>query len=683
MKLSPFQNSNTPTARRLLLAGCGALLGAVLFFLCYGFAGLDVTNDAWILCASTDHDVMQHYAGWLFYRDAPLTFPPGSAVSMQYPSGVGGTLSYTDSVPLAGIFFRLLSSVLPATFQYFGVWVLLCYALTGAGAALLLSLFLQNTAAGNACVLLGAVLFVLSPIMADRAFRHTALTSQFFIVFSLYFYFLDAKQGHRWRLGWPVLAVLAMTVHPYFLPMIFAVLFADLASLCLAKPTRGWRTCAYSAGYLVLCAALALGVGALIGAFSAPAAADNSYGFWAMNGNALWNPTSVGCVWSPVLQNPGMTNGNIDGFNYLGLGVLLSGAAALVWTALGCLRNPDTRKVLAASCKRHWVLAAVCGALTAFSLSHVVTLNAGVLFTLPLPAFLVRLCSVFRASGRMFWVVNYLLLLCVVFFWARRSGFILKKLGPAAGAVCLAAVLCVQAVDLAPGFADKRAIVQNETPADDAPVQSAVWDALAGQYAHIFSLDNPLRNPYHLALWAAKNGMTTNDPFPARYDAAAHSADISAATERLRAGEYDADTLYFTCDIGRFQIIAEALAAADADVTCAQLDELWYAVIPNKPGVSLPAESDDFVLYPHFPLMLANYTDTLWTYGVLDSDPRTVLLYDSAVTAAVLDGADSLVCEGKAYRVLEVDNQDAGWLMVTLEIADASMLHGKELTRGE
>ena len=706
--------SKAETRRRTALALGGALIGAALFLLLYGTASIRVTNDAWITSGMTDHDIMQHYAGWLFYRDAPLRFPLGSAVAMQYPSGVGGTLTFTDSVPLAGIFFRFFAGILPQTFQYFGLWSLGSYMAMGAAAALLLALFLKR----NACVLLGASVFVLSPAMADRVFRHTGLISHFLIVSALYLYFKNKKEGHRYRAGWVVLAVLAMTIHPYFLPMVFALLFADLLEHCVQEKQA--RTWGQSVLFLLGCIAAALAAGVCIGAFTAPSSADNTYGFWTMNLNALFNPRSVGAVWSRVLPVCSLTNGNIDGFNYLGLGVLLFGAVGLL---LWCCTAAKAQ--LKPLLRRHFGLIFVCACLSVFAVSHVVTVFGRTLFTLPLPEKLVQLCSIFRASGRMFWVVNYLLVLCVVVFWGRRSAALSAAVqgratagtapacagmqagngahgasaavpeehatapraaaarflrGSLVGTLCLAALLAVQLWDLSPGFAAKRTIAQAVEPLAETPAHGAVWDALAGQYAHVFSFDNPLQLPYDLALWAAKSGMTTNDVFTARRDSVAHGAEVQAELERLKAAEYDVDTLYFTCSYERFQALAEALRAADADVTCAKLDDLWYVIIPNKPGVTLPPESDGFVLYPHFPLYMADYTDALWTSGVLNSDPRILLLYDDAVTRAVLDNATALVAEGKPYAILKADNSDAGWIMLTLDIKDASVLAGMVLT---
>ena len=157
--------------RKLFALGC--LLGAAVFFLLYGFAPLDVTNDAWLRGGYIEADILQHYAGWLFYRQSELSVPFCFSELINWPFGL--SVAFTDSVPLFAALFRLLEPLLPATFQYFGLFTLLCFVLQGGFACLLVGLFTRRLPA----VLLGAVPFVFSPILLERAFRHTALAAQF------------------------------------------------------------------------------------------------------------------------------------------------------------------------------------------------------------------------------------------------------------------------------------------------------------------------------------------------------------------------------------------------------------------------------------------------------------------------------------------------------------------------
>ena len=103
-----------------------AILGAVCFLIIYGVHPLDVTDDRWILNSYVEQDVIQHYSGWMAFRKSDWTYPIGNFDAMS-----GGILTYTDSIPWASILFKLFRTVLPATFQFFGLYIFLAFILQG------------------------------------------------------------------------------------------------------------------------------------------------------------------------------------------------------------------------------------------------------------------------------------------------------------------------------------------------------------------------------------------------------------------------------------------------------------------------------------------------------------------------------------------------------------------------
>lgn len=644
-------------SRKIFLVAAGALLGAAVFLLVNTGASLNVMNDAWIRSGYVEKDIIQHYTGWLFYRQSPLSFPLGMSSAINYPQGAAVT--YTDSVPLFAILFRLLSPILPATFQYFGLYTLCCYMLQGAAAALLLTVFCDRVLP----VLLGSCLFLFSPIMIERAFRHTALASHFLILFALYLYFCNRQKGWRYRPGYLVLAGLATAIHPYFLPMIFAVLFADLLEHAVRtkKPLKP---------LLFLLAAFAVvgAVGFSIGAFSTPSSGGSTgYGYFCMNLNSLFNPLSCsGIVWSRVLPTLPQGLGSYDGFNYLGLGVLAAfPIAVLMW-----LLQKGRRQRLLSFLKNYWGLLFASACLTAFAVSNTVLANTRVLFTLPVPSFLLKLGSIFRSSGRMFYPVYYLILLFTVVFFARRWG---AKIGSA----LLVVILAVQIWDISPALKEKRAYFTSPSPSFENPMKSEFWDAIDGRYAHMFSLDDTLVQALYPALYAADTGMTTNDGFTARFDIDYHHTVVDQELEQLLRGETASDTLYITSNRPLFFQLAEALKDT---AVCAQVDHIWYVFAPMGDASALPAPSEDLLLYPHFPLRLEDLTDGAWTQGVLNENKSICTVLDNPFTQRFFDNAEYVVCEGISYKILKKDYKDAGWLMLTLDLEDAGILVGKDLT---
>ena len=158
--------------RTAVLFALGAVLSVLVFFAVYGRAPLDVANDAFCRGGYIEKDIQQHYAGWLFYRENALGFPFCVTNAVNAPAGV--SVAYTDSIPLLAALLRPVSNAVGGTFQYFGWFTLICFALQGGFGALLCGLFCESVPACAA----GSLLFSTSPILIERAFRHTSLGAQ-------------------------------------------------------------------------------------------------------------------------------------------------------------------------------------------------------------------------------------------------------------------------------------------------------------------------------------------------------------------------------------------------------------------------------------------------------------------------------------------------------------------------
>ena len=293
---------NQNTKRRWLAALLGAAAGMVVFFLLYGTSTLHPTYDAWILNGYDEWDIQQHYAGWVLFRNSHWAFPLGLADTIAAPDGT--VISFTDSIPWVSIFFKALRGVLPSTFQWFGWYTLFCFAMQGAAGALLCARGQAKTGAGALVFsTLGGLLFVMLPTLWERAFRHTALASQWLFLLALYA-FLEYRQNlhsgtAKFPWAMPVLAFLAVGIHPYFLPLV--MMCALLAAVELGRQKKAWGRAA-----LQFAASLAAAVvgGVLCGAIGSGTGASRSgYGDYSMNLNALINPTSRGgYTWSRLYQ---------------------------------------------------------------------------------------------------------------------------------------------------------------------------------------------------------------------------------------------------------------------------------------------------------------------------------------------------------------------------------------------
>ena len=129
------------------------LLGLAAFLTVFGAEPLRVTGTAWLY--NTDRsDITQHYTGWMFFRNSEWSLPLGTATDLGTPDGV--SISYTDSIPIVSIFFKLLSPLLPERFQFFGIYAAFCFAMQGAFAAILLSISLRIKSSRTSAVCFSA-----------------------------------------------------------------------------------------------------------------------------------------------------------------------------------------------------------------------------------------------------------------------------------------------------------------------------------------------------------------------------------------------------------------------------------------------------------------------------------------------------------------------------------------------
>lgn len=469
---------------------CAAGIGFLIFLIIYGWTSLDVQNDAWIMAGYDEVDIKQHYAGWLAFRKSEWAFPLAMAKDMAV--GTGTIISFTDSIPWLAIFFKLFHKILPETFQYFGIYTGLCYILQAIAG--------YNILYGRTkrCFYsyMGTILFCLAPILMERAFRHTALGSQWLILFSINLYLKHCRQGvSKTYIWYLLLEVLAIGIHPYFLPMV-----ASFSLLCVVEDFRhrNWWSGLIFVGQLIFTYL----TGCLLGVLGQGInPSRKGFGYYSMNLNALYNPTSCGgYCWSSILKVHGQTLGNYDGFNYFGFGMVL-----LLILLLAFMLVTNKYRAFFKSLKCNWPVCIMVIFLTLFAVSNVITYNGRELFTIPLPQWLLKLCGIFRASSRLFYPVYYLSYLFLLFrWWDMKTEYKQWHIY-----IVLLLCICVQVFDLHNTIEQKhQQMIENR---DYISILNET--ALSEQIQHCETLfleedinDYENRN---LAVWAFKNNLNT------------------------------------------------------------------------------------------------------------------------------------------------------------------------------
>ena len=513
-------------SKRWQVFALGALIGLIVFGFLYGFEVVNPTYTDWIWHSET-HDTAQHQLGWEFYR---AESSGGMIKRLAPPTGL--SMIFMDVIPLVALMVKPLTGVLPANFQYFGLWGLGCYILMGGIGALLVDAVWRRTGLAKSAGLprhwlaigAGASLFVLSPIVLARSFYHPALAGQWIILLGILLVIETPRfksAGHLTAI-WMVVLTGAILVHPYFLPMMGVLMVLSVVRLIDRQGWRGkcrWRALAIMT---IVPATVAVGIFYLVGGFSLGTGAE-VYDLADKGYNLLSFANPLGYSVLPAFPNRS-TSG--ETMMWLGLGVWLMLLLA-AWLWRGNYRVAWLR--LRQYWRRHRWMCRV--GLTVFILLLVfavgVRIDVGpatlVQYSVPKPIY--ELWSAFRASAREAWAFYYATILLAGYFFAGGlTKWRERHRGRSAGvivAMVLLIVVGVQAVDIlaSPQAIAKRRDFRRITRASAQFTPLDLGSIYHGQ-KQLIALDESFRGDqsgtYIIGRTALRYGMSLNAGFFAR-----------------------------------------------------------------------------------------------------------------------------------------------------------------------
>jgi hypothetical protein len=414
----------------------GSTLGLGFFLLTFGYDVIIPTHIDWLLIGG---DLKEHYVGWYFFRQSGWTFPFGMINMLSYPQGI--SVAYLDSIPLLALPFKLLSAYLPKTFQYFGLWGVICYMLQGGIGALIIRRWTRNW-----LVLLPAsLLIVASPIMFARMYFHTSLAGHWIILLAILALLYASRLApmRLFLLIWSIILVMAVLIHPYFMPMVVSILL-----IAIILNTTSWLS---SIGKFVIPVTISAAVFGLVGGFAIASAEGDRLGFFAFNLLSPINPDSgiYPGSWSVLLKSQPLLSDSWETFNYLGLGILLLLVIA-TWLVVWDMRQLDRdgyKQLVTRFLRWKYVLVAgVVLGLLAMAISPVVQWGQWLIidYTSHLPHIVERMWSIFRASGRLFWPIYYAIMIGLIAYFVTR----LRRWPRLALGVFFLVVVTVQMVDV-------------------------------------------------------------------------------------------------------------------------------------------------------------------------------------------------------------------------------------------
>ena len=464
-------------------------------------------------------DMTQVLVGYVYFVQSPWHLPVFYVSALNTPTGAN--VIFTDLVPIVALIGKLIRSLTGTTTNPYGAYLFLCFALPG----VMMTLVLIAAKIRYAFAAIIAAIFAdTTPVLLWR-WGHIALEAQFLLIGALALY-LFSLRNRTWR-GLASVWIAHLTLAYLTDIHLFAMVGTVWLCAIIQRRLNGLATTREALGTAALTVALVTVIIALGGQFGVGGGLPfEYYGFHSMNLLSPIMPQVSGLL-------PGLggvidaTGGQYEGFNYLGLGLLLASLIVLVVEVTWLRQN----------LKQHVALSVAFAALTAFAISHRVFAGHWLLLELPLPHYINQVFGIFRSSGRFFWPIAYAQMAIVIVLGFRRAQPLIV--------VCLASAAVIQLVDVQPLRAK---IIANIT---DGP-GSREFDP--GEVAHLVAgarhlevipsfqcMDgrtpsDQLRANMELMLAAARANVPTNTVYLSRYTYGVTSLDALRDPSRAREG---------------------------------------------------------------------------------------------------------------------------------------------------
>jgi hypothetical protein len=501
------------------------LLGSFVCALAFCFSLFDVhfllgTSDYWRaprgVVGNSWADISTAISGYYYFVRDAWTLPLFQAARLGVPDGTN--IIFTDSIPIVALFGRLVYDATGLVINPYGGWTALCFV----GSALSMTGLVTTLGQRSiATAMMATVSGLCMPALLAR-WGHMSLMAQWEIPLALVIYFRSCVSQRAYRLVATSLLLASVTLwtHTYTFVMVVGILVAALAQAVLDRRLRLPQAAAIGALAAIVLLGLVLISGQLAtrGSLAAP-------GFGTFSMNLLSPVVPQFSALFPVMgqQMVDATGGQYEGFSYLGAGVLL-----LVITTL-----PWLRRTLLRAWPGHTCILVLLVSFTLFAVSNQVYYGFQHVVTIPLPAPLLAIASMFRSSGRFFWPGLYLLtataIVAAPLLWGR------------AGACLLIVATVVQFVDTGP----LRSALATRIAAPGAtPISDGRWAHAIGQHQFLRVLPafGCLSDPNSLAaqtalqlqLLASRENVATNTVYAARHREDCTQEAASLAPQELR-----------------------------------------------------------------------------------------------------------------------------------------------------
>lgn len=429
----------------------GILTGGAVFIYFFGIAPLNIYNINWYV--NLGGDSAQHVTGWIAYLHSEWSFPIGLQDKLVYPEKY--SIIYTDSIPLLAVIFKLFSFLYGGeNVQYFGLYGLINFILQSIFASFIVRYFTKN----KLVIVLFSLMFLFMPVLWQRLFGHHSLSSHWIILLTISYILYNYKKDNLKKdtIFWVLLTSFTTTIHMYFLPMTYMLLFYYAVYKSIKyKRYKYLLILLYS---LIVVVFVLFIMGAFYNLERTNTGEDLLY--YGYNLTGMFNSDGTGSI-LPKLPKATVTS---EGYAYLGFGNIIIVTLALLMIFYSFIinfksnyigQNISLKKYLYENIESIFVVLILItftivagGGYLSFNKSyfHLININNSMIF------------SPFRASGRFSWIIIYILMAIAVFKFSSMAGSKKKEL---ILIILLFSILLLQIYDLKGFFNSKKYTVEN------------------------------------------------------------------------------------------------------------------------------------------------------------------------------------------------------------------------------
>jgi hypothetical protein len=555
-------------AWRIAVPALSFLAGLAYAFVVIGPRVLNPFNLSWM-----EGDPEAAYLGWAFFRqETHLTFPLGWSQAIGYP--FGQSVAYFGSIPLIATVGWLSRNVIPENIQYFGIYFALCSALQ-----FYFGYRISRRVCGDDAVagILGGALFLIAPAFTWRASVHFSSTSQWIILAALDQWLRATGRPSAAQIAsTAAICLIAASIDGYITLMVLLVSCATYVGPLLGQSRCLGRSC-LGLGVALCSTLLGLWLFGFIRTADMSKYIGSGYEDYSMNLLAPIDPQFYGALLLKEHRSIGWGQ-RMEGYNYLGLGILLIGLVSIA-------RRPSSLRYLFAG--RTAPALVVFVVLLVLALSTKATFGPYVLYHVTLPHRIMDVLKSFRASGRLFWPGYYLIFTGVIAaaFRAFRGWWL-------HGALTVA--LTVQFLDLAPLRAAIRQKWQSALAAT-VPAETP-WRDLGRTQRHLVVVPpwqcSPEDTPGDYGIFgrlAVEQHMTINSFYGARYSEDQKKFFCNEQIAQIRRDGLREDTAYV---FGRSKV-GQLVGLQYWDNYCRYEDQyILCSRVPGRSGLD-PAVLED------------------------------------------------------------------------------------------